>query len=162
MNFEEEEAKLNTPEQRTKRLCLKVAELREQLKGCKSLYNASVKKVESLSSEVSALKHDIERYVEINAEIATENAQLENRLKLAFDMMKKHGIDNAAIMKHINSLMERVSEEHNNLTDVQHNNLKTVADSASEGHATDEDNWICPKCKRPNPPTNKSCGWLHE
>ena len=31
-----------------------------------------------------------------------------------------------------NDALERVSEEHNNLTDVEHNNLKMVADSASE------------------------------
>ncbi|KKK83852.1 hypothetical protein LCGC14_2789220 [marine sediment metagenome] len=41
----------------------------------------------------------------------TENERLENRLNLAFEMLNDHGVDNAAIMKHIKSLMERVSTE---------------------------------------------------
>ena len=64
----------------------------------------------TLRCEVSELKHDIERYVEINAEIATKNAQLENRLNLAFKMLNDHGVDNAAIMKRIKSLMGSVQE----------------------------------------------------
>ena len=142
MNFEEEEAKLNTPEQRTKRLCLKVAELREQLKGCKSLYNASVKKVESLSSEGSLLRKALEK-------IAAKGQGGEVNI---FDMANA----NIAL-----AALAPVSEEHNKLTDVEHNNLKTVADSASEERATDEDNWVCPKCKHPNPQNNKSCGNPH-
>ena len=43
--------------------------------------------------------------------LSAENERLENRLNLAFEMLNDHGVDNAAIMKHIKSLMERVSTE---------------------------------------------------
>ena len=85
-------------------------EVRPNGKGKKGQGAAAMRAAnDRINKEVTELKYDIERYVEINAEIATENAQLENRLNLAFEMLNDHGVDNAAIMKHIRSLMERVS-----------------------------------------------------
>ena len=94
---------------------------------------------------VGAQKARIEAADEIER-LLCENGVLWDTLKHIASMdSEKYILGNATSLAKfaVESRDARASEQHNNLTDVEHNNLKMVADSASEGLAPDEQRPTC-------------------
>lgn len=64
----------------------------ERSKGCNDLLMTdAAAAIEALQAEVDALKHDIERYVGINAELTTENEALHERIEALQAQLSKRG-----------------------------------------------------------------------
>ena len=100
----------------------------------------SIREREILSAENKRLEALDKDWLRASEQWVAENERLENRLNLAFEMLNDHGVDNAAIMKHIKSLMERVSTEQ-----------------TKDGINDMPDPFTCPECGEPTDNGHDRC-----
>ena len=98
----------------------------KKLEAEKSVLSAEAKCANAAFEESDTACADLE---DENSRLSCENSHLRDAVKMAH-----RKIANAEVSMTIEEwdMLKPVSEEHNNLTDVEHNNLKTVAETASE------------------------------